>query len=104
MGGISYKLQTAVNEGKATPGQNVIVKVKSWKQSVTVIINGSLLLAATLIKLIEVLTGNNALEPMVSIFVENPESVATTITAITQFYTALNLYLRVVKTSQPISK
>ena len=104
MGGISYKLETAIDKGVATPGKNVIVKVKSWKQSTTIILNGSLLVAATLIKLVDVLTGNNALEPIVKVFVEDSESVASTITAITQFYTALNLYLRAFKTSQPISR
>jgi hypothetical protein len=104
MGGISYKLENAIERGVADPGQNVIVKVKSWQQSLTVIINGSLLVASTLIQLIDIMTGNNALEPILKLFIDNPEGVSNAITGITQFYTGLNLYLRVFKTSQPISK
>ena len=104
MSGVSYNLQTAIEKGLANPGQAVRVKIKSWTSSLTVGVNGSLLIVSSIIKLIDVLTGNNALEPVVRIFVANPEEVASAVIAITQFYTALNLYLRVFKTSQPISK
>lgn len=104
MGGISYKLETAIEQGMAKPGQNVIVKVKGLRESLTVLVNGSLLLASTIIKLIDILTGNNALEPIIKLFIENPEGVANAITVITQFYTSLNLYLRIAKTSQPIGR
>ena len=36
-------------------------QVKDWKKSLTVVINGSLLIASTLIKLIDVLTGNRGI-------------------------------------------
>ncbi len=103
MGGATYKLETAIENGKAVIGQNVIVKVKDWKRSLTVAINGSLLIASTVVQLIDVLTGNNALEPIVKVFVEQPEGVAHALTVITQFYTSLNLYLRIFRTTQPLS-
>lgn len=103
MGGVAYKLENAKELGEANPGQNVIVKVKNWRQSLTVLINGSLLIVATIVKMIDILTGQNALEPLVAVFVREPEAVANALTVVTQAYTALNLYLRVFKTSQPIT-
>ena len=103
MGGISYKIENAKENGSDIAGQNVIVKFKTWRQSLTVLINGSLLIASTLIQAIDVLTGQNALEPLLRVFLQEPEAVAQALTVITQFYTGLNLYLRIFRTTQPIT-
>ncbi len=103
MGGVTYKLETAKEIGMAVVGQNVIVKMKDWKRSLTVLFNGSLLIASIIVQVIDALTGNNALEPIVKVFTEQPEIVADVLTTITQFYSALNLYLRIFRTTQPLS-
>lgn len=84
------------------PEQRVVVNVKNWKQSATVIINGILFVAAGLISILDILFGANVIEPLVKVFTSDPEAVTRIITIITQVYTALNIYLRV-KTTQPIT-
>jgi hypothetical protein len=84
------------------PEQRVVVEAKNWKQSVTVIVNGALLVAATVLQLLDLVFGANLLEPIVRVFTEDPESVTRIITVVTQFYTLANLYLRA-KTTAPIT-
>lgn len=84
------------------PEQRVVVNAKNWKKSLTVVINGSLLVAASIVAVLDILFGSNVIEPIVSVFTNDPQRVSTIITTITQVYTALNLYLRF-KTTQPVT-
>lgn len=84
------------------PEQRVVVEAKNWKKSATVIINGVLLVVATIISLLDILFGANVVEPIVRVFTDDPELVTRVITVITQVYTVLNIVLRA-KTTQPIT-
>ena len=76
------------------PEQRVVVDVKNWKQSVTVIVNGALLVAATVLQLVDIIFGANLLEPIVRVFTTDPDRVTYLVTTITQVYTLANIYLR----------
>lgn len=84
------------------PEMRVVVESKNWLKSWTVIVNGALLIGASLIQVVDLLFGANLLEPLVKIFVTEPEQATQVITVITQVYTLVNLYLRA-KTSAPIT-
>lgn len=84
------------------PEQRVVVDVKNWKQSWTIIVNGILLVAATVLQLLDVIFGANLLEPLVKVFTNDPDSVVRIVTVVTQLYTLANLYLRA-KTNAPIT-
>jgi hypothetical protein len=84
------------------PEQRVVVEVKNWKQSVTIIVNGALLVAATVLQLLDLVFGANLLAPIVGVFTDDPEQATRIITFVTQAYTLLNLYLRA-KTTAPIT-
>ncbi len=79
-----------------------VIETKPWYQSKTLIFNGVLLVGVTGVQVIDVLTGANVIEPLVKIFVKDPEQVTHILTVITQVYTLVNLYLRG-RTKQPIS-
>lgn len=80
----------------------VVVQVQPWYQSRTVIVNGILFLAASFVQIVDLLTGANLLEKLVSTFTSDPEKVSNTITVITQVYTVVSLWLRS-KTQSPIT-
>lgn len=84
------------------PEQRVVVDAKNWKQSMTIIVNGLLLVAATVIQLADIIFGANLLEPIVKVFTTDPERVTHIVTVVTQIYTIANIYLRA-KTTAPIT-
>lgn len=84
------------------PEQRVVVEAKVWYKSLTVIVNSALLIAASLLQVVELIFGANLLEPIVRIFTNDPENVARTVTTITQIYSILSLYLRA-RTTEPIT-
>lgn len=84
------------------PEQRVVVDVKPWYKSITVVVNGLLLFGASLIQVVDIIFGANLLEPIVKVFVQNPEEVTRLVTVLTQVYTIANLYLRA-KTTAPIT-
>ena len=103
MGGIDKPIPLATAQEKGMESADkVIVEVKDWKQSKVVVINGILLAGATFIQVFDLLTGANLLQPLVGIFVKDPEQATQVITVMTQIYSLIALYLRT-KTYAPVS-
>lgn len=80
----------------------IIVDVVDWKKSKVVVINVVLIVAATFVQLFDLLTGANVLQPIVGLFVKDPEGATKVITVLTQVYSIIALYLRT-KNYAPIS-
>lgn len=75
---------------------------KQWYQSKTMLFNGILLVGATFVQIVDILTGANVLEPLVKVFVKDPENATKVIAVVTQVYSLANLYLRT-KTNQGVT-
>lgn len=84
------------------PEQRVVVEAEAWYKSKTVIINGLLLVGSTLLTIGDLIFGANLLEPLVGVFLKDPEEATKAIMVITQIYSLLGLYLRA-KTTSPIT-
>lgn len=86
----------------AKPNSLVTVKVKSLASSMTIIINGSIFLATAFISIMDILTGANVLEPIVSTFTKDPAAVTDVVLKLSQVYSLINILLRI-KTKQPVT-
>ncbi len=100
MGGMISAKAVDINETPA--GQQVSTRVKSWKDSKTVLINGVIFLFVAILQILDLLTGANLLEPIVGVFVKDPAGATNTAGFLTQVYTALNIFLRF-KTNAPLT-
>ena len=100
----TYRARPITEDYRKTlqPEQRVVVTAKKLRDSKTILINGSIFTAMAVIQIVDILTGANVLEPILNVFTDNPETVANIVTIISQAYTGLNLYLRVI-TKQPIT-
>lgn len=87
---------------KLQPEQRVVVEAKNWKTSATVLINGALFVAASIIAVLDIVFGANIIEPIVKVFTNDPEVPTRVVTTLTQVYTALNIILRF-KTTSPLT-
>jgi hypothetical protein len=84
------------------PEQRVVVTAKNILKSSTLVINGALFIVATIVSLLDILFNAKVVEPIVELFTSDPDTITTVITVITQFYTTLNILLRL-KTTQPVT-
>lgn len=82
--------------------QRVVVEAKNVFKSATMVINGVLFVAATIVSLLDIVFGANIIEPIVQVFSSDPEVATRVITVMTQVYTVLNIVLRL-KTTAPVT-
>jgi hypothetical protein len=82
--------------------QRVVVETKNVFKSVTIIVNGVLFAAATIVSLLDIVFGANIIEPIVQVFTTDPDVATRVLTVVTQVYTVLNIMLRL-KTTTPVT-
>jgi len=94
--GILNRLKTLYAE------QRVVVEAKNIFKSTTMIINGLLFAAATIISILDIVFEANIIRPVVEVFSTDPDIATQVLTVTTQIYTVLNILLRL-KTNAPVT-
>lgn len=82
--------------------QRVVVQAKNVMQSATIVINGVLFAAATIVSILDIVFGANIIEPIVKVFTTDPDVATRVLTVVTQVYTVLNIILRL-RTTTPVT-
>lgn len=94
---------TDIERKDLTKGDQVAVTVQSPWKSTTIVLNGIILIATMVVSVLDILSGQNLLQPIVAVFFPNDPTVAThVLTTISQIYSVLNIVLRY-KTQSPVA-